>query len=108
MRLVLMTALLTGLTLSAQSDKKAGGATATLRGCVDQAPNGNFILTGNVELKKIVTLHGETFQDESFAKHLGHTVRVTGRLTNEGEERVMRVRRIEHVSEFCAPAEPRK
>ena len=78
-------------------------AAVTMSGCVDQASDGNFILADNEELKKIITLHGEGFPDEGFAKHLGQQVKVTGRVTKEGDEQVLRVKKIETVSQTCHP-----
>jgi len=78
-------------------------AAVTMSGCVDQASDGNFILADNKELNKIITLHGEGFPDEGFAKHLGHQVKVTGRIAKEGDEQVLRVKQIETVAQTCHP-----
>jgi hypothetical protein len=93
--------------LFAQTAKKdkapSRPAAVTMSGCIGQASDGNFILTDNEELNKIITLHGEGFADEGFAKHLGHQVKVTGRIAKEGDEQVLRVKKIETVSETCHP-----
>ena len=93
--------------LFAQTDKKdkalSRPAAVTMSGCIGEASDGNFILTDNKELNKIITLHGEGFPDEGFAKHLGHQVKVTGRIAKEGDEQVLRVKKIETVSETCHP-----
>ena len=78
-------------------------AAVTMSGCVVEAPDGNFILVDNTERKKIITLHGEGFSDDSFAKHMGHDVKVTGRIAKEGDEQVLRVKKIETISESCHP-----
>jgi hypothetical protein len=93
--------------LFAQTDKKdkapSQPAAVTMSGCIDQASDGNFILADNKELRKIITLHGEGFLDESFAKHVGHQVKVTGRIAKEGDQQVLRVNKIETVSQTCRP-----
>ena len=93
--------------LFAQPAKKvqapSPSAAVTMSGCIDQASDGNFILADNKELNKIITLHGEGFSDDSFAKHLGHQVKVTGRIAKEGDEQVLRVKKIETISESCHP-----
>ena len=89
---------------TAEKDKAPGRpAVVTMSGCIDEASDGNFILADNKELKKIITLHGEGFPDEGFAKHLGHQVKVTGRIAKEGDEQVLRVKEIETVSQTCHP-----
>jgi hypothetical protein len=107
MLLALFVLLLSADACLAQAPKKkntARPATAvTLGGCIDQAPNGNFILINNTELKKVVTLHGDGFADEGFAKYLGHEVKVTGRVDKESAEPVMRVRSVDRLSETCTP-----
>jgi len=93
--------------LFAQTAKKdkapSRPAAVTMSGCIGQASDGNFILTDNEELNKIITLRGEGFADEGFAKHLGHQVKVTGRIAKEGDEQVLRVKKIETVSQTCHP-----
>ena len=102
---VLLIAMWAGL--FAQPAKKAKAPslppTVTMSGCIDQAPDGNFVLADNEELRKIITLHGEGFSDDSFAKHIGHQVKVTGQITRERDEQVLRVKKIEIVSETCRP-----
>jgi hypothetical protein len=109
--LVLLTAVSIGLCAAAPGaqtgakKKSRAPAETTLTGCVDQAEDGSFILTGNQELHKIATLHGDGFPDDGFAKHLGHHVKVTGRMAKDGGEAVLRVKEIETVSETCSASQ---
>jgi hypothetical protein len=39
----------------------------------------------------------------NFARHMGHKVTVQGLLSGAGDQRVMKVRKITHVSDSCSP-----
>jgi hypothetical protein len=86
--------------LPAQTEKKQKQArppATTVSGCLDQADSGDFVLRQKKETQPFITLHGAGFSDDSFAKHLGHQVKVTGR----AEGGVMRVTKVEHVADVC-------
>jgi hypothetical protein len=102
---LLLIAISAGLFAQTAKKDKAPSqpAAVTMSGCIGEASDGNFILTDNKELNKIITLHGEGFPDEGFAKHLGQQVKVTGRIAKEGDEQVLRVKKIETVSQTCHP-----
>jgi hypothetical protein len=94
---------LAGCLLAAPAEKKAQKpAETTMTGCVDQRGD-NFVLTGDEQLKAIAVLHGDGFPDENFARHMGHKVTVQGTLSSEGEQQVMKVLKITHVSDSCSP-----
>ena len=102
---LLLVAISAGLFAQTAKKDKAPSppAAVTMSGCIDQASDGSFILADNKELKKIITLHGEGFADEGFAKHVGRQVKVTGRIAKEGDDQVLRVKKIETVSQTCHP-----
>ena len=94
---------LTGCLLAGPAEKKARKpAETTLTGCMDQRGD-IFVLRGDVQLKTITVLHGVGFSDDNFARHMGHKVTVNGTLANEGDQKVMKVRKITTVSDVCSP-----
>jgi hypothetical protein len=80
--------------------KKPDGASLT--GCVDQQ-EGQYVLVDDRDLKVITRLEPEGFPVEGFAKHMGQKVTVRGTNNPGGAHPVFKVRRIETVSETCAP-----
>jgi len=74
----------------------------TLTGCLDQR-NGEFILAEPKTLEKLALLEPAEYKRESFPKHVGHRVTVTGQLTGSGEAKVMRVRSVKTIADMCAP-----
>lgn len=109
MRFLILPIVLAGC-LAAQSANKGKARSqppeTTMSGCIDQASNGTFVLARPEDMEKIVTLHGDSFPDEGFAKDLGHLVKVTGRAGKEGDEPVFRVKKVETVSQTCSPPAP--
>src|SRR5262245_64466137 len=93
--------LVLALTLSAaapaqkksKSPKKDAAASTTLAGCVDEK-DGVYTLTDDTAIKTIARLQAVGFEQEGFAKFVGHKVSVTGQLTNEGDVPLMKVRAI--------------
>ena len=81
--------------------KPTRAASQTAVGCLDQRGE-TYVLTGDRELKRLLTLEGDGFSDDNFARYLGHKVRVRGRLKDAGSS-VFRVREITTVSETCKP-----
>jgi hypothetical protein len=73
-------------------------------GCLDQRGE-TYVLTGDRELRRIVTLQGDGFSDDNFARYLGHKVKVQGRLSEPGSS-VFKVREITTISETCKPEAP--
>ena len=56
-------------------------------------------------LRVMVVLRAEGFPQEGLAKYLGSKVVVLGRIVADGDRTVMRVQRVEKVSDTCAPAQ---
>jgi hypothetical protein len=86
--------------------RKARPKTAVTRsaiGCLDQRGE-TYVLAGDRELRRLVTLQGDGFSDDNFARYLGHKVKVQGRLSEPGSS-VFRVRDIATISETCKPDE---
>jgi len=75
---------------------------ASLTGCVDQQ-EGQYVLVDDHDLKVVTRLEAEGFSNEGFAKHMGQKVTVRGTNNPSGANPVFKVRRIETVSETCAP-----
>jgi hypothetical protein len=85
-----------------ETKKKAGPAAASLTGCIDER-EGHYILVDDRALAAIANLEAEGFPPEGFAKYMGHKVTVRGTARTEGSTPIFRVRKIETVSETCAP-----
>ena len=67
----------------------------TWTGCLERSTAGDFVLRGATEP---ITLQ----QAGGMDRHLGRTVRVTGRWQNDPHGRRLRVAKIEYVAEGCA------
>ncbi|HLK68799.1 MAG TPA: hypothetical protein VKU19_35455 [Bryobacteraceae bacterium] len=81
---------------------KAKESAASLTGCIDEQ-NGHYVMVDDRTLEPIADLQAEGFEQEGFAKHMGHKVTVRG-TSNPGEGRpLFKVRAIEAVSDTCAP-----
>jgi hypothetical protein len=92
---------------SPQSEKKApaGKKTASgasLTGCVDER-DGHYILVDDQGLNPMADLEADGFPTEGFAKHMGHKVTVRGTSSSGSTRPRFKVRRVETVSETCAP-----
>lgn len=85
-----------------ETKKKAGPAAASLTGCIDER-EGHYILVDDRALETIANLEAEGFPAEGFAKYMGHKVTVRGTARTEGSTPIFKVRKIEKVSETCAP-----
>ena len=89
-----------------QKQSKAKDSGASLTGCIDEQ-NGHYVMISDRTLDPIADLEAEGFETEGFAKHVGHKVTVRGS-SNSGETRpLFKVRRIEEISETCAPQSPK-
>jgi hypothetical protein len=84
---------------------RPSSAVRTLTGCLDQRGE-SYVLTGDRELRRIVTLEGDGFSNDNFARYLGHKVKLQGRLASREDNAAFRVREIATVSETCKPDEP--
>ena len=91
-----------------KSEKKSKAQSAsqnsTLSGCVDEGESGRYVLTDDVKLSPIVQLQADGFPNEGFAKYMGQKVTVQGRRAEIEGRSVFAVRKIDIVSETCAPA----
>ena len=87
---------------SKQEQKKQPEKTgaASLTGCIDEQ-NGKYLMIDGRTRDPIADLAAEGFENEGFAKHVGHTVTVRG-ISSPGESRpLFRVRSIEPISDSC-------
>jgi hypothetical protein len=76
---------------------------ASLTGCVDEQ-DGHYILIHDQTREKLASLVAEGFENEGFAKHVGHKVTVKGTsVPADSTGPIFRVRSIETVNETCAP-----
>jgi len=74
---------------------------ASLSGCVDEH-DGKYVLIHDQTRNPIASLEADGFENEGFAKHLGHKVTVRGTSSPAGAERpVFKVRSVEMISETC-------
>jgi hypothetical protein len=86
-----------------RKNKKAESEhSSTLTGCLDEQ-DGGYVLLKEGTLSPIASLQAEGFEPEGFAKHLGHKVTVRGSAASGDGKTVFKVRRIDHVSDSCAP-----
>ncbi|MEO7653023.1 MAG: hypothetical protein ABIZ80_21385 [Bryobacteraceae bacterium] len=74
----------------------------TLTGCVDETPSG-YVLRGDNQLKQIAALEPVGFAKENLARHVGHKVTVSGKLTGPAEAPVFRVQSVKELADYCAP-----
>ena len=82
--------------------KGKAAAVASLSGCLDQK-DGQYILVDDRNLNPVADLEADGFPTEGFAKHMGEKVTVRGTSTSGSARPVFKVRRIETLSETCAP-----
>ena len=86
-----------------KKSKKAPAAKAqTLTGCVDETPSG-YVLRGERQLKQIAALEPVGFDKENLARHVGHKVTVTGKLTGPADAPVFMVQSVKELADYCAP-----
>jgi hypothetical protein len=98
--LLLMSGAASAQRRSAPAKAKRQAAQAAV-GCLDQRGE-TYVLTGDRELRRMVTLQGDGFSDDNFARYLGHKVKIQGRLSEPGSS-VFKVREINTISETCKP-----
>lgn len=92
---------------SAQKKKTKGNParaakTASFTGCIDQKAE-NYVLTGDRELRTIAVLHGDGFDDDNFARDMGHKVTIEGTLAGDADPKTIRVKKVTKISDSCAP-----
>ncbi len=86
-----------------KKEKKAPAAKAkTLTGCVDETPSG-YVLRGDTQLRQIAALEPVGFDKENLARHVGHKVTVTGKLTGAADAPVFMVQSVKELVDYCAP-----
>jgi hypothetical protein len=85
--------------------KRGKGAPAvkstSFTGCIDQRGE-NYVLTGDKELRTVAVLHGEGFNDDNFAREMGHKVTVEGTLAGDADPKTIRVTKVTKISDTCA------
>jgi len=109
-RVVLLAAIFLfgfGTTTAAQTggkeeQPKKEAKSSAMTGCVDEQ-NGHYLLVEDRTMTPIADLVAEGFENEAFAKHLGHKVTVRGTSSSNGSRPTFKVRSIETVSESCGP-----
>lgn len=87
--------------------KKQTEQGSSLTGCIDQQA-GQYVLVDDRSLSPIADLIAEGFPTEGFAKHVGQKVTVRGTTNSGGSRTSFKVRKIETLSETCAPQEQGK
>ena len=100
--LLVVAAVAAGAQTAAKKKKKVVPAVETIVGCVDQK-DGAYVLTDDRQIGKVASLEPDGFDRENFAKHVGHKVKLGGKSSGTGTERVFRVRTIQTIAEYCAP-----
>lgn len=76
----------------------------SLTGCVDER-DGQFVLTNDTNLEPMARLQPASGSAaDNFARHMGHKVKVRGKLSQAETLPVMTVASVETVSQACAPA----
>jgi hypothetical protein len=107
MRTLLSGLMLAGFLAAAppQTGKtEKSAAKASLTGCVDEH-NGQYVLTNDTNLQATARLQPAAGSaEDNFAKHMGHKVKVRGKLVQEDPLPVMTVEGIETISDACTPA----
>ena len=90
-------------TAQAGSQGKRNEAAQTFTGCLDQR-DAHYYLTEETELKPVARLRAEgATEDDWFAKHVGHRVRISGKASERDGARFIHVRRIQTIAETCQP-----
>ena len=97
-----------GIGLAAPVGVAFAETSSTLTGCLDEQAGPQYVLREERELHLIALLEPVGFPPQNFARFLGHKVAVTGsRSTAAGGESVVKVRRIESLSDVCGAPPPR-
>lgn len=105
---LITTAMWTGVASAADKKpskpaKRAPAASTTMfTGCIDQRGD-NYVLTGDKELHTVAILHGDGFEDDNFAREMGHKVTVEGTLAGDADPKTIRVKKVTKISDTCAP-----
>jgi hypothetical protein len=76
---------------------------SSMTGCVDQQ-GAEYILAGLNAMKPKARLRGEAFSNENFARFVGHSVTVHGKIDRSGDVPVIGVVQIENLSDTCDSA----
>jgi hypothetical protein len=82
-------------------------STSTAVGCVDEQ-DGKYVLLNVGTMAPIADLEADGFPTEGFAKHVGHKVTVRGTRSANGARPSFKVRKVETLSETCAPQQPQQ
>ena len=85
-----------------QSKDQSKTAESSLTGCVDEQ-DGHYVLVDERTLTPIANLAADGFPTEGFAKHMGQKVTVRGISTSGTGRPVFKVRKVDIVSDTCAP-----
>ncbi len=84
----------------AQSQKKSQAVVLT--GCLDQSES-DYVLRDERTLEEIALLEPAGFPKEGFAKYVGQKVRLTGTKASAARGTVLRVRKVDVISQTCTP-----
>jgi hypothetical protein len=85
------------LAIADSTETRRAPSYETWTGCLERSAAGDFVLRGAVQPIMLLRAGG-------MDKHLGRTVRVTGRWQADPHGRRLRVARIEYVAAGCKPA----
>ena len=90
-----------GLSQGASTNKAVSRAQQSLTGCIDEQ-DGQYVLLDD-QMLKITNLKSAGSDNEVFAKHLGHKVRVRG-AKSSGQTGTFKVTDIEQLAGNCGQA----
>jgi len=83
-----------------QKKEPAKNSQASMTGCIDEQ-EGQYVLIDDRTRGTIASLVAEGFENEGFAKHVGHKVTVRGTPISGTASPTFRVRSIETISDTC-------
>ena len=83
--------------------RKAGRSeTVSRTGCLDQEGE-DYVLRDDRTLTRVAKLEAVGFPNDGFAKYVGQKVKAEGKVGTTAGETVLLVRKVEVISERCAP-----
>ncbi len=95
--LIILLGVFMAVAQSGQPPKESKHATRELTGLVDERPGAIYILRHEGDMNTIAVLKPVGFENESFAKYLGHRVKIRGEFVQTEGEPVFRVHSIQKI-----------
>jgi hypothetical protein len=85
-----------GMTTQAQETKTTtttrveitGGRDVTVTGCLGRSPNGDYMLTGAIESRRLAPSQYALVTDDDLSKHVGERVEIKGKAVANGSGKV--------------------